>query len=225
MSPPCGSLPVFFWVLGRAALTPCLSCMAYCRRVHLQIVWGGALGDCHDCGSVWGEGSESGQWHCLASEGLPGRKLSQGTHPAPVSSLFPRMPLVPSSCGSGAESQRGWVCGSSKFVWVLQEESPDNPAVSSATSTPTCLYSQKWWGLILALERWAAGCSGGTSSNFYRPHVDVGLPVLPPLPTTPMAPHLSAPPTHLDKCGFFKSLAVRLPYSSIFWQFWVVSVL
>ena len=41
--------------------------------------------------------------------------------------------------------------------------------------------------------------------------------------------HVSAPlhhvsvtlplPTHLDKCGYFYSLVVRLPYSSIFWWF------
>ena len=29
--------------------------------------------------------------------------------------------------------------------------------------------------------------------------------------------HYSAPPTSLDECGFFKSLAVRLPHSLIFW--------
>ena len=40
-------------------------------------------------------------------------------------------------------------------------------------------------------------------------------------------PHLciSAPLTHLDDCGFFKSLDAGLPHSSIFWQFWVLFVL
>ena len=32
----------------------------------------------------------------------------------------------------------------------------------------------------------------------------------------------SAPPTGLDECFFFNSLVVRLPYSLIFWQFWLV---
>ena len=32
---------------------------------------------------------------------------------------------------------------------------------------------------------------------------------------------ISAPPTSLDECFFFKSLVVGLPYSSIFWQFWL----
>ena len=38
-------------------------------------------------------------------------------------------------------------------------------------------------------------------------------------------PHclLSAPPTCVDDC-FFKSLVVRLPYSLIFWQFWLFFV-
>ena len=32
---------------------------------------------------------------------------------------------------------------------------------------------------------------------------------------------ISAPPTSLDECVFFNSLVVRLPYSSIFCQFWL----
>ena len=41
-----------------------------------------------------------------------------------------------------------------------------------------------------------------------------------------MAPHrvLSAPPTSLDEWFFFKSLVVRLPHSSISWQFWLFFV-
>ena len=45
------------------------------------------------------------------------------------------------------------------------------------------------------------------------------------------SPHLSAhlrnssPSTCLDECGFFKSLVVRLPYSLLFWQFWMLFVL
>ena len=35
---------------------------------------------------------------------------------------------------------------------------------------------------------------------------------------------ISAPPTHLDECFFFNSLGVGLPYSSIFWQFWLFFV-
>ena len=35
---------------------------------------------------------------------------------------------------------------------------------------------------------------------------------------------VSAPPTGLDECFFFNSLVVALPYSSIFWQFWLIFV-
>ena len=35
---------------------------------------------------------------------------------------------------------------------------------------------------------------------------------------------VSTPPTGLDECFFFMSLVVRLPYSSIFCQFWLVFV-
>ena len=36
---------------------------------------------------------------------------------------------------------------------------------------------------------------------------------------------ISTSPTCLDECFFFISLVVGLPYSSIFWQFWLFSVL
>ena len=45
-----------------------------------------------------------------------------------------------------------------------------------------------------------------------------------------MSPHvfmhlcLSTPPTYVDECGFFNSLVVRLPFSLIFWLFWVIAV-
>ena len=37
--------------------------------------------------------------------------------------------------------------------------------------------------------------------------------------------HVSASPTRQDECGFLNSLDVGLPYSSIFWQFWVIFAL
>ena len=63
-------------------------------------------------------------------------------------------------------------------------------------------------------------CSQGVPPNFYPPYMNVGLlmpiPPLPPFCITLLSPHLFAPPTYLDECGFFKSLVVKLPYSSIF---------
>ena len=35
---------------------------------------------------------------------------------------------------------------------------------------------------------------------------------------------VSTPPTGLDECSFFNSLVVRLPYSSMFCQFWLIFV-
>ena len=35
---------------------------------------------------------------------------------------------------------------------------------------------------------------------------------------------VTAPPTSVDECFLFNSLVVRLPYSSIFWQFWLFFV-
>ena len=35
---------------------------------------------------------------------------------------------------------------------------------------------------------------------------------------------VSAPPTSLDECFFFNSLVVGIPYSSVFWQFWLLFV-
>ena len=46
--------------------------------------------------------------------------------------------------------------------------------------------------------------------------------ILPPVLSTHL--HISAPPTGLGECVFFNSLVVVLPYSLIFWQFWLFFV-
>ena len=55
-------------------------------------------------------------------------------------------------------------------------------------------------------------------------HTNVG-PSCPPVAGLPWILSIqlpvSAPPTGLDECFFFNSLVVGLPYSSIFWQFWL----
>ena len=43
-------------------------------------------------------------------------------------------------------------------------------------------------------------------------------------PSPPAATLPRAPPTGLDECFFFKSLVVGLPYSSIFYEFWLFFV-
>ena len=40
----------------------------------------------------------------------------------------------------------------------------------------------------------------------------------------PLVPNPLHPIAGLDECFFFNSLVVRLPYSSIFWQFWLFFV-
>ena len=58
------------------------------------------------------------------------------------------------------------------------------------------------------------------------PHTNVG-----PLVNWLLSSHTSSPywlpifdpPASLDKCFFFNSLVVRLPYSLIFWQFWFLA--
>ena len=61
------------------------------------------------------------------------------------------------------------------------------------------------------------------------PHANVVLPALVPQPPSchkSFLPQLaiSTPPICLDECFFFHALAVGLPYSSIFWQFWLFFV-
>ena len=88
------------------------------------------------------------------------------------------------------------------------------PDVSSTNSIPAGFCSQKLWGLIFWY--WIpglGGCGVGLGvltpeislPNFYPPHVDVG-------PAYSMSP---PPPTSLDRCSFFNSVVVRLPFNSI----------
>ena len=66
------------------------------------------------------------------------------------------------------------------------------------------------------------------------PHANVGPPAPPPAALPAPVLHLlpccessllqlpvCAPPTSLDECFFSNSLVFGLPYSSIFWQFWL----
>ena len=41
------------------------------------------------------------------------------------------------------------------------------------------------------------------------------------LALSPLCPGCPPPPLLLDECFFFNSLVVQLPYSSIFWHFWL----
>ena len=80
-----------------------------------------------------------------------------------------------------------------------------------------------------ALEPWVAQSVSfpSCSSWFICQHRMWDHPVLQLLPChTSSLPQLliSSPPTGLNECFFFNSLVVRLPYSSISWQFWLFFV-
>ena len=116
-------------------------------------------------------------------------------------------------------------------------DSMEKPAVSSTALTPTDFYSQNLRGFIfLVLETWTMLSGLGLGS--LTPQVTLLVFIyhmwkwdhpfhlccrLLCLTTSPIL-HL-CPLTYLDGYGYFKSLVVGLPYSSIFWQFWVLFVL
>ena len=119
-------------------------------------------------------------------------------------------------------------------------ESPENPIISPSVQPPPVFTARSYGdlsaqcGTLGCTVRPCTGITGsqGIPPNFSLLHVNVGPPIPQPLPLH-ATPHLlasppisvSTPPTHLDECGFFKSLVVRLPHSSIFWQFWTLFVL
>ena len=77
------------------------------------------------------------------------------------------------------------------------------------------------------------GCAVCLDPQLFLPvylHTNVGPPTPPATtslgpPVTTLQSVLSTPPTGLDECFSFNSLVVGLPYSLIFWQFWLFFVL
>ena len=115
--------------------------------------------------------------------------------------------------------------------------SPVRLGVSPTTTTPTGFYRQVLRPHFPALEPWVAwsvllpSCSfwfiahkcGTTWSTSHYP----ACPVLQPPPcymSSPPQLPIPTPPTGLDECFLFNSLVVGLPYSLIFWQFWLFFV-
>ena len=133
---------------------------------------------------------------------------------APLSASFQSLPLLP-TVKSGPSGAASWVDG---FVyvlgpWVSPTNSPVRLGVSpAAASTPTGVFNQ-WFEAL------------------FPPHWSPELHSLWPGPPATALPWvlsaqmpISTPPTGLDECVFFNSLVVRLPYSSIFCQFWLFFV-
>ena len=118
----------------------------------------------------------------------------------------------------------------------LSNELSCEAGVSPAASTPTGVFSQRFEALFPCAG--ALGFEVCLAAQLFLPvylHVNVGLPS-PPVATSPGLPAaalprvlsaplpVSAPPTGLGECFFFISLVVRLPYSSVFCQFWLFFV-
>ena len=109
--------------------------------------------------------------------------------------------------------------------------------VSPATPTPTGFFQWELYRLYFpVLEPWVTWsvllprCSSWficTQMWDHLLHQLLPAPVLqlPPCreSSPPWLPN-STPPTGLDECFSFNSLVVGLPYSSIFWQFWLFFV-
>ena len=104
------------------------------------------------------------------------------------------------------------------------------------TAPPQVFYSQKFWGFS---HTGTLGCVVCLAPQLFLPvylHVNRDRPVHQPLPCPPRLSAssllrvlsaqlpVSTPPTSLDERVLFNSLVVRLPYSSIFWQFWLFFV-
>ena len=118
-----------------------------------------------------------------------------------------------------------WACGHSRTLWVSPVNFPVRLGVSpTAAWTPTGFFSQRFWGFIFL------GCVVCLAPQLFLPvylHANVGPPSPPAAALTWVLSAwlpISAPPTVLDECFFFKSLVVRLSYSLVFWQFWLVFV-
>ncbi|KAF6119791.1 hypothetical protein HJG60_010197 [Phyllostomus discolor] len=106
----------------------------------------------------------------------------------------------------------------------------------TAASTPTGVFNQRFEALFPCTG--TLRCEVYLAPQLFFPvylHSNVGPPSLQAtaLSGLPVAALLgvlstwlpvSAPPTGLDECFFFKSLVVRFPYSLIFWQYWLFFV-
>ena len=170
-------------------------------------------------------------WRCMWGRG------PRGTMPlAPFSAVFKSLPPLPTSKlgPSGADSRVGGFvyilgpCGSlqrsqeSLWHWEFLPLPPQLPQVFSVREfdTITLHWTPGLCGLScspVVLPGLSAGKCGTTQSAICYLYWSYKLPPcrkssLPWLP-------VSAPPTGLDECFFFKSLVVGLPYSLIFWQF------
>ena len=158
-----------------------------------------------------GEGSEKGQWPMPAF--LSVRKLCQVRALMPDTSVPPCMPLVPfkllpwcwSSEGVSLSmrpcvgSLKGTAWDSRSFFQHLNSHCFFQPEVMGTNFSGTgTLGSGVWCGTVTPHSQ-------DIPAEFLSTTYGYG--------TIPF--HISAPPTSLDRCSFFSSVFVRLPFNSI----------
>ena len=122
---------------------------------------------------------------------------------------------------------RGWFCVHSRTLCISPTNSPVRLGVSPPASTPTGFYSQRFWGFISL--HWNPGLHGQSHSPVVLSGLSThkcGTAWSPSccLAKSPLHPGCQSLPLLLvwmNQSFFFNSLAVGLPYSLIFWQFWL----
>ena len=121
------------------------------------------------------------------------------------------------------------------MLWVSPTNPPVRLGVSPTAATPTGFYNHRFWCIIS--PHWNLGLRGLSCSLLVLPGLSAHK-----WGTTQSANCRLAHPSHqppcwhvsclsqllvstplssLNECLLFNSLVVRLPYSSIFWQFWL----
>ena len=123
---------------------------------------------------------------------------------------------------------RWGVCVHSRTLWVSKELSCEAGSFFRCCLNPTGVFSQRFEALFPLC--WSPGLQVCLAPQLFLPvypHMNVGPPSLPAVALLPVLCTqlpISAPPTGLYECVFFNFLVVRLPYSSIFWNFWLFFV-
>ncbi|KAF6130937.1 hypothetical protein HJG60_007876 [Phyllostomus discolor] len=203
-------------VLGRAALIPCLSSMAYCRK-----------GTCKLCGIEPQVIARAGQLlHCFVVLWEGGLRAADSAaacllEVCLVLTLYDGTPLAIALVLNPSGNGSNYILSLSRpfkqsLLKIQQFLSPlQHPLVFIARSYGDL--SSWCWNPGLWGQSWELGLLPPKASPpyFYPPHMNVGQQVLQPLCITS---RLCTPLPHclsLDECGFFKSLVVGLPYSSI----------
>ena len=179
------------------------------------IVRGGALG-IRQGGATQG----ASLWHCLSGRGWR-RNNATCSALGWLSVTFPtnHKQIGPFWCWCPGV----WFCVCFRTLWVSPTNSPVRLGVSPTDSTPTGFFSEKFRGFISPC--WNPGllvCLAPQLFLLAYLHANVGLPwsASGHLALSPLCPCCPC----LDECFFFNSLVVRLPHSSIFWQFWLFFV-